>query len=129
MFLISLRFGCPCTTNIHLPLFFLYVHTCMHTCRRPPMCVRVCVCAKLHSVGAKSCTLYAHFVCVAKANRVPAAVLCCLLFLNPPHLGYPTPSLQSGLATQAPFLGSSSSGNRLPRPLRLWVFLLQQFAG
>jgi len=60
--------------------FSMYVYTGMHTCRR----TYVCVCVELHSVGAKSCTLYAHFVCVAKANRVPAAVLCCLLFLNPP---------------------------------------------
>lgn len=107
MFLISLRFGCPCTTNIHLPLFFLYVHTCMHTCRMPPMCVRVCVCAKLHSVGAKSCTLYAHFVCVAKANRVPAAVLCCLLFLNPPPptLDTQPPPCKVGLQLKPHFWG------------------------
>jgi len=82
LFLISLRFGWPMyNKNIPLATLFslcMYIQACIHAGER------VCVCVELHSVGAKSCTLYAHFVCVAKANRVPAAVLCCLLFLNPP---------------------------------------------
>lgn len=130
VFLISLRFGCPCTTNIHLPLFILYVHTCMHTCRMPPMCVRVCVCVRNCIRLVLKVALYMHILCAWPKPIGCLLQFCAAYFFStPPHLGYPTPSLQSGLATQAPFLGSSSSGNRLPRPPRLWVFLLQQFVG
>lgn len=67
-----------CTTNIHLLLSLV---RSMCVCESS-VCVYVCVCGctacicmHLHSVGAKSCTLCAHFMCVAKANRVPALFL------------------------------------------------------
>jgi len=94
----------------------------MYIYRHAYMQANVCVCA---SVCVWNCirlvlkvALYMHILCAwPKPIGCPLQFCAAYFFSTPPHLGYPNSS---------PFLGSSSSGNRLPRPLRLWPFLLQR---